>query len=92
MKSWPHRERVGERRIPLDVAHVHRPVAPVADGVLERGGGLGVREDRRLAHPSGAERLEVVEQQRPVADGEELLAGPRAPRATPGLQFPARRG
>ena len=48
-------------------------LAAVADGLLDRAGGARLGEDRRLAHARGTQRLEVVKQDRPVRDREQML-------------------
>src|SRR5215213_718388 len=72
-----HLQGAAERRVPFLVADMHGPVAPVPDRMLERGRRVRVGEDCCLPHACGPKRLKVVEQQRSIADGEELFR-PRA--------------
>ena len=74
---------------PTELRHgAKRSIRPqlgaVADGALDRPAGVGRGEDRRLQDAGGAQRLEVVEEDRPVGDREEMRAARRRQRATNG--------
>ena len=84
-------ERTARRERPVSppapgallVADRELPAPAVADGALDRVAGLGVGDDRRLEQPGAMKALEVVKEDRPVRDREQVLGSPRPPR--PGL-------
>jgi hypothetical protein len=68
---------------PLQVLDVEPQIAAVADGLLDRAGRTRLGEDDGLADARLAQRLEVVEEDRPIRDGEQMLGldGRRRPGA-----------